>query len=369
MSLILDALKTSQREKERRESGGMPPARLVVPLRSRPRRDVTWRHFLGGGVLMLMVVAGVWAAYRRVGATTKEAGAPFRSSVPATMQMGSALLPRDTVAHDRAQSRAEGVASATLPQPETRLRNTDTLTPSPSVEIAHSRSTRDAAVVAARPMQPMAAATRAPADNGRLRIAIEQPRAYEAARFFTIGVAAQRAGDLDAARGAYERLLALSPNDVDALNNLGVLLGAQREYDRAEQVLRRAVRLAPRNAGAWSNLGTVLSQSGRTPEAIAAFQQALDIDPLNSGARVNLAQQHLAIGASRRARELLEEAVATSPQLAEAQYTLGQACEAQQDWGCAIRAYEAFVRVAPARMAADVERVRQRVQALSRKVG
>jgi tetratricopeptide (TPR) repeat protein len=192
------------------------------------------------------------------------------------------------------------------------------------------------------------------------------PRQPESARLFGEAVAAHRAGDLPAARSLYERVLILAPNDADALNNLGVLLSAQRDFNRALDVLRRAASISPGNAGIWNNIGTVLRQQDRSSDAIAAYRHALILDPKHQGAMVGLAQQYLAISAPAQARVLLEDVVAMNPMLAEAQYTLGQVLELQNDRAGAIRAYLAFVKLAPATLADYVEPVRRRVDALSR---
>lgn len=201
--------------------------------------------------------------------------------------------------------------------------------------------------------------------TGRLRIAVEQPREAEAARLFAEALAAHRAGDLATARALYERVLILAPNDADALNNLGVLLSAQRDFDRALNLLRRAASVAPRSAGTWNNVGTTLREQGRGSDAVAAYQHALTLDPQHQGAKVGLAQQYLAIGSVTQARELLEDVLAANPALAEAHYALGQALELQGDRAGAIREYSAFMRLAPARLAEHVERTRRHVDSLS----
>jgi tetratricopeptide (TPR) repeat protein len=200
---------------------------------------------------------------------------------------------------------------------------------------------------------------------GQLVIEVDQPRAAEVARLLSTGVAAHRAGDAAGARAAYEQVLAISPNDVDALNNLGVLRTSLGEFDRAEALLRRAIALAPTSAGAWSNLAAVLRERGRPAEAIAAFQRALSLDAHHAGARVGLAQQYLVIGSLVQARQLLEDVLLENPASPEANYALGQVLERQGDRAGAIRAYSAFVQYAPPAMAVYVESVRLRIEALT----
>lgn len=197
-----------------------------------------------------------------------------------------------------------------------------------------------------------------------LRIAVEASR-EDAAQLFAAAVAAHREGNLTYARTAYERVLVMAPRDVDAMNNLAVLLLARRELDAAERLLRRAVTLAPRNVGVWSNMGTVLRERGQSADAIAAFQHALSIDPTHMPTRISLAQQFLAIGSYPQARQILDRVVAENPAVPEAQYALGQVLEQQGDIPGAIRAYSTFIRVAPARFATHIEFVRRRISDLS----
>jgi Tfp pilus assembly protein PilF len=207
-----------------------------------------------------------------------------------------------------------------------------------------------------------------PRVTSRLRIAVDRPLVPDAARLFDEAVQAHRSGDLATAQSLYElyeRVLALTPNDADALNNLGVVLSAQQEYDAALEHLRRAASLNPRNAATWNNIGTVLREQGHSDEAIAAFRQAISIDPGHQAARIGLAQQYLSTRALDGAKALLEEVLAASPSVAEAHYTLGQVLELQGDRQGAVRSYSAFLRLAPERLASHAELVRRRVEMLS----
>ena len=373
MSVISKALKTAQREKDNRTSGGPPDSvPVLVPLRSKTEPSFSWKRALALGGAGIVVFAAIWLAMNNGRKQGREAAIPvprFDIAVP------SATPPQEASANVATVTPAGTATRATRPIPSSSTDNGERATvviPERRVQRPASRPLRvsvtRAPVDTAQAIQTVEAVPQArePAQNPRLRIAVDQ-REGDVARLFALGVAAHRAGDLRAAREAYERVLLVAPNDVDALNNLGVLLAAMGDLDRAEQLLRRAVSLSTVNAGAWNNLGTVLAQRGRTNDAIASYQQALTIDPQHQGARVSLAQQHMAIGAADKAAELLEQVISSNPALPEAHYALGQAYEVQKDWPRAIRAYSAFIRVAPPRLAADVGRVQARVEMLSRK--
>jgi Tfp pilus assembly protein PilF len=356
MSLIMDATKAAQREKERRESGanaGKVP--LLVPLKTKGRSDFSWRRMIllagGGGA----VVAASWIMLKKAQDSTPRALGPTLSSLVTPPPTGApeAAVARDTTPA-KELSRVAKIDSANAKAPAPRAR----------------QPVRQPARVATRPraVSPRSSTGNSGAGSsaaGELRVAVENTRAIDAARLFAIGVAAHRAGDVSGARLAYEQVLAIAPNDVDVLNNFGVLLTATRDYERAENMLRRAVRLAPSNAGAWSNLGTLLRDRGRVPDAIAAFQHALAIDPRHPGARVSLAQQYFVIGSLAQAQQLLVSVLADHPASPEASYALGQVLEKAGDKPGAVAAYTTFIRVAPAAYAPYVEGVRRRVDALT----
>jgi Tfp pilus assembly protein PilF len=369
MSVIIDALEAARREKSRRESQGVRPAGAPVlgPLRGRQKTSVNWPRLVIyslSGILAISLIA--LAVMKSAAPSTLPTIPPLTSTIVTEALAADSLgrsvktapVARVAVAADSART----VASATM-TPRTPPR-----VASPAAVAPRSDARRDTVTVLQG--QTRAVATSAPIESprtsGRLRIAVEQPRQPEAARLFAEAVAAQRGGDLPGARRLYDSVLTLTPNDADALNNLGVLLSAQREYSRALELLRRATVVAPRNAGVWNNIGTVFHEQSKNSEAIAAFRHALTIDPQHPGAKVGLAQQYLAISSLGQAKELLEEVVAAHPQLPEAHYTLGQVLELQGDRAGATRAYAAFIKVAPARLASHVDLVRRRIDALNR---
>jgi hypothetical protein len=95
-------------------------------------------------------------------------------------------------------------------------------------------------------------------------------------------VRAAKKGKHAEAIAAYDRALAIKPNDQAALTDQGwsaFLLGA---LDRAEAITRRALAVdgdSRRKAAGYYNLGRILEQRGDKPGAIAAYVQSLDWRP------------------------------------------------------------------------------------------
>ena len=364
MSLIIDATKAAERERERRAeegggaSGGAP---LLIPLRSTPQPEFSWHRaaMLGVGGAALLAVG--WIAFVKITDTRRQPLALV--SPPPIADVVAAGTPADTAATPAGDS-----SIAAEPQAIAQSRPASSVaTPPRRVASAGAAPVATAGRDSAGPPRDSAAGDERPRADGQLRIAVDA-REMNLSQIFAMAVAAHRGGDLSQAATGYERVLAVDGNHVDALNNMGVLLSAMRNFDRAELLLRRAVRLSPRNAGAWNNLGTALAQRGQTADAIAAYQQALSIEPQHVTARVSLAQQYLAIGSRVESRQLLEAVLSSNPAMPEAYYALGQVHELEQDWPAAISAYNAFIRLAPGRLQEHVASVRRRVDALSARV-
>lgn len=71
---------------------------------------------------------------------------------------------------------------------------------------------------------------------------------------FEAALQLQRKGDLQGAQQAYERLLAASPDRIDALSNVGLVYGELGHYDRAIESFQKALKLSPNQPNVHLNL-------------------------------------------------------------------------------------------------------------------
>jgi tetratricopeptide (TPR) repeat protein len=164
-----------------------------------------------------------------------------------------------------------------------------------------------------------------------------------AAALMAQAYAAQRAGDLDAAKALYDRALAIGPGTPALYNNVGALLVARNEAQKAVPTLKLALQLDASYLNAWVNLGNAYEQLGDHAQAVGAYSQALRLDPGNGATKTNLAQQYIAIGSFGDARRMLDDVIKTSPNLPIAHYRLGQLLEAQHDAAGAIKEFTLFL--------------------------
>ena len=87
--------------------------------------------------------------------------------------------------------------------------------------------------------------------------------------------------DVEKARPALLRAIALDPNCAEAQNDYGLLLLLfDHDYAGAETAFRRAVRIDPELSQAHSNLAWVLSAMAKHDEAIAVYHRAQQLDPM-----------------------------------------------------------------------------------------
>jgi protein O-GlcNAc transferase len=120
----------------------------------------------------------------------------------------------------------------------------------------------------------------------------------------------------DEAARLYRELLERSPEDVAALEGLGLLaLHADRPAE-ALAWLHRACRRAPDNARLLAHLGIAQKKNGLPGDAIASYRRALALDP-QPGTWINLARAERAAGHIEPAIAAFREALALQPHAAE----------------------------------------------------
>ena len=110
------------------------------------------------------------------------------------------------------------------------------------------------------------------------------------------GMVAQRRGDHGTASDCFRRVLGAWPEDADLRIGLGIALYERGEIDEAMAQLRRACELAPNSGSAWFNLGEALWRQTHTDEAIAALQRALELVPAYVPAMLSLARAQASLG-------------------------------------------------------------------------
>lgn len=93
------------------------------------------------------------------------------------------------------------------------------------------------------------------------------------------GIAYHHMLELGVARKYYERATKLDKKYAEALNNLGTVFYAQKNYRRAISQYQKALKESPDSASIWSNLGTAEFARKKYDEAMKCYEKALSLDP------------------------------------------------------------------------------------------
>jgi tetratricopeptide (TPR) repeat protein len=157
-----------------------------------------------------------------------------------------------------------------------------------------------------------------------------------------------RAGQQQAATALLKRLVALQPNDVDATQELAMLLFQLGDLIAAEQHARNAVRLAPANPRSHNLLGMILTEAQRHQTGEYHYRRVLEI----SGARdpillANLAWNLKGQGRIAEARGLYQESVEAAPNVFQTFFGWAQLEEADRDFAAARSRLERAAEIRP----------------------
>jgi tetratricopeptide (TPR) repeat protein len=192
--------------------------------------------------------------------------------------------------------------------------------------------------------------------------------------------------DFAKARDAYERVLAINPNFVSALNNLSYLYAEHlNQPDKAYDLAQKARTIDPGNAAVADTLGWAAFRRGDYQQALTLLKEGASNLTANPEVQYHLGMAHYMMGQAEAARTAFQKAVEgieDFPGKAEAQsrlallregsdadssmtveqlqqllqkqpndlvarLRLAEACERAKDWTKAADAYEAALKINP----------------------
>jgi tetratricopeptide (TPR) repeat protein len=95
------------------------------------------------------------------------------------------------------------------------------------------------------------------------------------------GLALDHLQRYDEALQSFDKALEIDPSSVNALNNKGLALDHLQRYDEALSYFDKALSINPSSVNALTNKGLALDHLQRYDEALQSFDKALEIDPSN----------------------------------------------------------------------------------------
>ena len=163
-----------------------------------------------------------------------------------------------------------------------------------------------------------------------------------------VAVKLHRAGHLDEAETLYGRILAIAPEQADALHYLGVLAHQRGRGEAAVALIRQAIALDPGMPDACNNLGNVLLEQERADEAITAYRQAIALRPGFAGAYNNLGAVLRTQARYAEAATAYEKAIELDPLHVDAYNNMGNLLASQQRVKEAVACYCKAITLTPA---------------------
>jgi len=155
------------------------------------------------------------------------------------------------------------------------------------------------------------------------------------------------AGRFADAERIYAEILALDPDNADALHLSGVIALQTNRLIQARDLIQKAIARNPAIAEYHNNLGNVFIKTDQIEDAIAAFEQAIRLRPSYSKAHSNLGNALKEKGELDEAIAAHRRAIALSPGYAEAHNNLGKALKEKGRLDEAVAAYFQAIALDP----------------------
>jgi predicted TPR repeat methyltransferase len=175
----------------------------------------------------------------------------------------------------------------------------------------------------------------------------QRPAAARSDQLIRTAIAHQRAGRLAEAAVLYRQVLADEPDNVNALNLLGVILNERGESDAAAELIGRAVVQRPASAAFRINWGVSLATSGHFEAALEQFRAALRLKPADPTAHRNLGNLLYKKGDGAGAERHFRQAIAAQLGDGAAHLGLAFALKAQGRIDAAAEAARAALALTP----------------------
>jgi predicted O-linked N-acetylglucosamine transferase (SPINDLY family) len=152
-----------------------------------------------------------------------------------------------------------------------------------------------------------------------------QPKPFNPAQTLQQALECHHGGRLVEAERLYSQVLAARPENVDALQMLGIIKLDRGELVTALQLVSEAMRLRPHTPQILVNYGMVLEALERYEEALAHFDAAIKRKSRFAEAHNNRGSVLTSLGRYDEALESFKRALAIKPDYAEAHYNRGTA--------------------------------------------
>jgi len=165
--------------------------------------------------------------------------------------------------------------------------------------------------------------------------------------FLKLGTALHYKGELNRALKSLKQAQKISPENVDAIYNIGVIYLEKGENDKAIEKFNESLKLDPNDSAAYANIGIALSKQGKFEQAIQYYQKSLELDPEDVGTMANLGAAYLNEENFLKALKVLQQAGNMNENFAPVHNHLGVAYERLKRYDEAEAEYKLAVKLDP----------------------
>ena len=175
----------------------------------------------------------------------------------------------------------------------------------------------------------------------------QQPQQVDALNL--LGVIACQKGALDEGIALYRQALAIRPGYVGARENLSVALWKQGKQliEEAIASYSQIITFQPENVQAYHNLGVILVEQGKLDEALSYYLQALSVQPSDAIAMNTIGTILQQQGKATTAIAYHRKALAVQPHYPDALNSLGTALQHQGDFKEAMTCFNQALALNP----------------------
>jgi len=132
------------------------------------------------------------------------------------------------------------------------------------------------------------------------------------------GFSLHQKGSFDYAEIIYKKIIAIQPNNFDALQLLGLLLGQNGRYLESVKFLSIALEINPNHVVCLNNIGNALKELNRFQEAVDKYNKALRFQPNYVDALINRGLALRELNCFEEALSSYNEAILLEPNKVEA---------------------------------------------------
>jgi predicted O-linked N-acetylglucosamine transferase (SPINDLY family) len=160
-------------------------------------------------------------------------------------------------------------------------------------------------------------------------------------------LAFHQTGHLAPAQRIYEEILAIHPDNAEALHLLGIIAYQTQNHQRAVELIDRAVTLFPDNAAYYSNRGLAQHGLKKYNAAIASYDRAITINPHYAEAWYNRGLALQELKQLDAATASYEKAIELKADYAEAFFTRGLVMQKLKKHDEAVISYDRAIAIKP----------------------